>query len=84
MSFIYCPECGSKISDKAKECPYCGFRNSGRLMPISKMEYPVEPVRINIPSIAVFEDGSNLLSNEDNRTLYNFLGDVFLLLAMIF
>ena len=75
MSFIYCPECGSKISDKAKECPYCGFRNSGKLMPISKMGYPVEPVRINIPSIAVFEDGSNLLSNEDNRTLYNFLGD---------
>ena len=75
MSFIYCPECGSKISDAAKECPYCGFRNSGKLIPICKMNYSVVPMRINLPQIAVFDDGSNLLSREDNRTLYNFFSD---------
>ena len=25
MSMFNCPECGTKISDKAKICPYCGF-----------------------------------------------------------
>ena len=75
MSFIYCPECGSKISDAAKECPYCGFRNSGKLMPICKMNYSVVPMRISLPQIAVFDDGSNLLSREDNRALYYFFSD---------
>ena len=75
MSFIYCPECGSRISDAAKECPYCGFRNSGKLMPIRKMNYSVVPMRISLPQIAVFDDGSNLLSREDNRALYNFFSD---------
>lgn len=75
MGFIFCPECGSKISDTAKECPYCGFRNSGKLIPISKMNYSVVPMRISLPQIAVFDDGSNLLSREDNRALYNFFSD---------
>ncbi len=25
MALIKCPECGKKISDKAKSCPQCGF-----------------------------------------------------------
>ena len=24
MALIQCPECGKKVSDKAKECPECG------------------------------------------------------------
>lgn len=75
MSFIYCPECGSRISDKAKECPYCGFRNSGKLMPISKLAYSVVPRKITVPQIAVFDDGSNLLSHEDTKALYLFFSD---------
>lgn len=75
MGFIYCPECGSKISDRAKECPFCGFRNSGKLIPIGKMNYLLVPVRIEVPEIAVFDDGSNLLSYEDNRILCQFLSD---------
>lgn len=27
MALIYCPECGKEISDKAKSCPYCGYRH---------------------------------------------------------
>ena len=75
MGFIYCPECGSKISDMAKECPYCGFRNSGKLIPIKNMHYSLLPVKIEIPTIAVFDDGSNLLSKQDNALLYGFLTD---------
>lgn len=25
MALIQCPECGSRISDKAEMCPYCGL-----------------------------------------------------------
>ncbi|WP_090161641.1 zinc-ribbon domain-containing protein [Pseudobutyrivibrio xylanivorans] len=25
MSLILCLVCGAKVSDKATECPYCGF-----------------------------------------------------------
>lgn len=27
MALIKCAECGKEISDKAKECPNCGYRN---------------------------------------------------------
>lgn len=27
MSLIKCPECGKEISDKAKSCPNCGYKN---------------------------------------------------------
>lgn len=26
MAMISCPQCGEQISDRAKECPHCGFR----------------------------------------------------------
>ena len=27
MALIACPECGGKLSDKAKKCPHCGYPN---------------------------------------------------------
>lgn len=33
MALIKCPECGGEVSDKAGECPHCGF--------------PIEEVRVN-------------------------------------
>lgn len=35
MSMIYCPECSSKISDKAKVCPCCGYAGDDESMAIS-------------------------------------------------
>lgn len=35
MALINCPECGKEISDKAKECPGCGY-------PITKEDYECE------------------------------------------
>ena len=28
MSLILCPECGTKISDRATKCPHCGFQSA--------------------------------------------------------
>lgn len=28
MAMIKCPECGKEISDKARNCPNCGWENS--------------------------------------------------------
>lgn len=36
MSFIYCPECGTSISDRALVCPSCGFIGRNKKLPISK------------------------------------------------
>ena len=36
MSLILCPECGTKISDKAVQCPHCGFQSKDPSRPISE------------------------------------------------
>ena len=36
MSFIYCPECGTSLSDRALVCPSCGFVGKNKKLPISK------------------------------------------------
>lgn len=38
MSLILCPECGTKISDKARICPHCGFMSDDNLRPISEQD----------------------------------------------
>lgn len=44
MSRILCPECGTKISDKAKTCPNCGFQSVDPNRPISEQDkYEIVP-----------------------------------------
>jgi ribosomal protein L37E len=38
MSLILCPECGTKISDKATQCPHCGFQSADSSRPISEQD----------------------------------------------
>ena len=38
MSLILCPECGTKISDKATSCPHCGFVSADPSRPISEQD----------------------------------------------
>lgn len=40
MALINCPECGKEISDRAGECPHCGY-------PLSESDRSNESVRRN-------------------------------------
>ena len=45
MSLILCPECGTKISNKATACPHCGYVSSDSSLPISVQDtYEVVPI----------------------------------------
>ena len=76
MSMILCPECGSKISDKATMCPHCGFQSHNPLLPIS-----VQDTYENIPVFDYYIEDNDLsindfsvLSYEDNKRLVNYFG----------
>ena len=75
MSIIFCPECGSKISNKAKTCPHCGYTSENSLLPISVQEncdfipcfqYEIEPWNSNCEIIEI--------SYNDNKTLVEYFG----------
>ena len=75
MSLILCPECGSKISEKALACPHCGFVSHDAKLPISiqdkyelipHFKYEVNewnPQPVSVECI------------EDNRKLVDFFGN---------
>lgn len=69
VSLIRCPECGTRISDKARTCPICGFESSNTLFPISRQDY-YHP----IPTIESKGDRWEIvpISDEDNGILMNF------------
>jgi len=50
MSLIKCPECGIKISDKAKSCPHCGFARRDSLKEVGKRRKKVGKKKRN-PSV---------------------------------
>lgn len=74
MSRILCPECGTKISDRAVQCPHCGFQSADPTRPISEQdrfemvptfEYDIEEWR---PSS--YE--AHMISYEDNKRLVQY------------
>lgn len=76
MALILCPECGTKISDRALACPHCGYCSENRMLPISVQnrfentpifEYEIEEWNPNRGDLAA-------ISYEDNRLLYSFFG----------
>lgn len=77
MSFILCPECGSKISNKAITCPHCGFFSNNPLLPIS-----VQDTYIPVPTFKYEVEGWNSTKAEilsmdsfnDNRALAEYFG----------
>ncbi len=77
MSLILCPECGTKISDKATKCPYCGFHSADSERPISEQnkyeivpifEYEIEEWKPNRGELSV-------ISYEDNKNLIEYFGN---------
>lgn len=75
MAMATCPECGTRISDKAKRCPYCGCVSEDALMPLSAMPPATQPTKVIIPQASVFDNGINLLKPEDNAKIVEFLTD---------
>lgn len=70
MALIQCPECGSRISEKARTCPVCGYVSYDSLVPISEQE-----TYISIPYAPSVDDRWDIvpLSQEDNSKIAKFL-----------
>ncbi|MBQ8213200.1 MAG: zinc ribbon domain-containing protein [Clostridia bacterium] len=76
MSLILCPECGTKISNKATLCPHCGYMGENPSLPISIQDkYEVIPTfEYDIEEWNPTREQYNLMAVEDNRTLVQFFG----------
>ena len=72
MSLIRCPECGTRISDKATTCPFCGYVAADAFNPISAQEqYKPKPT---IQSIG--ERWEIIpISDEDSSIILTFLSN---------
>ncbi len=76
MGMIQCPDCGTKISDKAVSCPHCGYASENTNLPISIQEIyvPVPMFEYDIVEWSPSSEALTIASTEDNRGLYRALG----------
>lgn len=76
MSRILCPECGTKISDKATKCPHCGFQSADPKRPISEQDkYEMVPIfEYDIEEWQPNRGELSIISYEDNRSLIQYFG----------
>lgn len=51
MSMIKCPECGKDISDKAKQCPNCGYELNNEKAVVQYVEVKTSPKAIKVGMI---------------------------------
>ncbi|MBP8864851.1 MAG: zinc ribbon domain-containing protein [Acetobacterium sp.] len=54
MGLVYCPECGTKISDKASVCPFCGYRSSTKNMPMIASNNPLKKIQLESTSLKMW------------------------------
>ncbi len=52
MGLVYCPECGTKVSVKASDCPFCGFRSSAKNLPMATSKKPLKYIQWERTSLA--------------------------------
>jgi len=69
MGLVYCPECGTKISDKASVCPYCGFRTSTKNLPLVANKKPLKRIQWESTSLASEFDQVFPISTMQNNNL---------------
>lgn len=77
MSLILCPECGTKISDKALTCPHCGYMSADHSLPISVQDtYEVVPVfNYDVEEWNPNRGQLSVMAIEDNRNLVQYFGN---------
>lgn len=77
MSRCVCPECGARISSRAKACPRCGYTGEDQNLPICKQEsYEIVPVlQCEIEAWVPVEAELSSLGYEDNRAIVEYLGN---------
>lgn len=44
MALVYCPECGTKVSDTAASCPFCGYRSADSNQPMITNTVPPQQI----------------------------------------
>jgi len=69
MGLVYCPECGTKISDKASVCPFCGFRSSAKNLPMVANKKPLKRIQWESTSLASEFDQVFPISTIQNNNL---------------
>lgn len=76
MSLMLCPECGTKISDKARTCPHCGFMSDDNSRPISEQDtYEMVPTFCyDIEEWKPTNGHLSVVAVEDNKSLVQFFG----------
>mgnify|MGYP002534706746 CR=1 FL=1 len=77
MSLILCPECGTKISDKATQCPHCGFQSADSTRPISEQDkYEISPTfEYDIEGWQANRGDLSVISYEDNKSFIGQFGN---------
>ena len=56
MALVFCPECGTKVSEKAYSCPFCGFRSSKKNLPMIASKNPVQRIQWDSESLLLSFD----------------------------
>jgi hypothetical protein len=69
MGLVYCPECGTKVSDKASVCPFCGFRSSSKNLPMVTSKKPLKRIQWERTSLASEFDQVFPISTIQNNNL---------------
>lgn len=75
MTMVACPECGTRISDSAKQCPFCGYQSDNALAPLNTIPLSHRQIKVVIPQASIFDDDTNLIKAADNAKVVNFLTD---------
>lgn len=77
MAFVYCPECGAKVSERATTCPRCGYRvaSEGGIVPFSSFAKPMKYASLRIPEAELFGGDSSLVPDSVKEGLGGLLAD---------